>query len=148
MTSMRTWLVLAALWAFAALPGAVRESAATEGVPAAVGTKLSFPKGTATPSEVCGECHKAIYREYALGFGSDLHYQAIPTPGVSGKDAGLPENVSSTATSHALAGVDPFPMHAREAEAEGKSCNVCHFPEAFNLPDLQVSEVFKPKPRP
>jgi len=44
--------------------------------------------------------------------------------------------------------VDPFPLHAREAEAEGKSCNVCHFPEAFDLPDMEVSELFKPLPRP
>jgi hypothetical protein len=38
-------------------------------------------------------------------------------------------------------------MHAREAEAAGKSCNVCHFPEAFTLPDMRLSEIFKPTPR-
>ena len=33
---------------------------------------MQFPLGTATPSELCGACHKAIYREFATGFGSDL----------------------------------------------------------------------------
>ena len=34
-----------------------------------------YPLGTATPSEDCGVCHQAIYREYAFGFGSDLAIQ-------------------------------------------------------------------------
>jgi hypothetical protein len=107
---------------------------------------VSFPEGTATPSAVCGACHQAIYREYALGFGSDIRYRDMGA--AKEKKLHLPANVSSTATSHAMAGVDPFPVHAREAEQGGKSCNVCHFPEAFELPDLEVSEVFKPKARP
>ena len=108
---------------------------------------VTFPQGTVTPSEVCGECHKAIYREFALGFGSDIHNRgvALKTPREQGLD--LPAHVSSTATAHAMAGVDPFPIHAREAEEEGRSCNVCHFPEAFEIPDMDVAEVFKPKPR-
>ena len=40
------------------------------------GTELTFPKGTGTPSVECGECHQAIYREYAFGFGTDLAYKA------------------------------------------------------------------------
>ncbi|HEY6838015.1 MAG TPA: hypothetical protein VI389_04655 [Geobacteraceae bacterium] len=110
--------------------------------------KIDFPQGTATPSEVCGACHKAIYREFAFGFGSDLHYREMPLKTAKETGLALPENVSSAATSHALAGVDPFPIHARDAEMEGKSCNVCHFPEAFAIPDMQVSEIYKPKPRP
>jgi hypothetical protein len=107
---------------------------------------MTFPLGTATPAEACGECHKAIYREFTLGFGSDIQNRDIR----SSRDRGLslPANVSSTATAHALAGVAPFPIHAREAEEEGKSCNVCHFPEAFEIPDMDVTEVFKPVPRP
>ena len=108
-------------------------------------TMVHFPEGTATPSAVCGSCHQAIYREYALGFGSDIRYRETHVS--KDKALHLPANVSSTATSHAMAGVDPFPVHSREAEQGGKSCNVCHFPEAFDLPDLEVSEVFKPKPR-
>ena len=42
----------------------------------------------------------------------------------------------------------PVTIHARETEADGKSCNVCHFPEAFALPDMEINEIFKPKPRP
>jgi hypothetical protein len=114
----------AVLLAFTAVSGGAASSPAAASAATGAGNKLSFPKGTATPSEVCGECHRAIYREFAFGFGSDLHYRGVPLQGKGGPDANLPENVSSTATSHALAGVDPFPVHAREAEAEGKSCNV------------------------
>lgn len=114
-------------------------------VPSAI--SVTFPRGTATPSEVCGECHKAIYREYAFGFGGDSHALDMASP-AGRRTITHPSNVSSMATAHALAGADQFPRHARESEAEGKSCNVCHFPEAFNLPDLNVSEVFKPTPRP
>jgi hypothetical protein len=109
---------------------------------------VTFPLGTATPSEVCGECHKAIYREFAFGFGSDSRSREMRPAAAGNHGNGRTANVSTTATAHAVAGVDPFPLHAREAEAEGKSCNVCHFPEAFDLPDMDVSELFKPRPRP
>ena len=115
--------------------------------PVSATVTVKFPLGTATPSEVCGECHKAIYREYAFGFGGDNNVQDIAAV-ISGKrDINHPSNVPSPTTAHAMAGTDSFPRHARESEADGKSCNVCHFPEAFNLPDLNVSEIFKPKPR-
>lgn len=114
-------------------------------VPASV--TVTFPQGTATPSEVCGECHKAIYREYAFGFGGDSHARDAAVSPSGKRDISHPSNVSSMATAHAVAGADPFPKHARENEADGTSCNVCHFPEAFNLPDMNVSDVFKPKPR-
>ncbi|MBT0654643.1 CxxxxCH/CxxCH domain-containing protein [Geomobilimonas luticola] len=109
---------------------------------------VTFPLGTATPSEVCGACHKAIYREFALGFGSDIRNRGVALKSPHEQRLDLPANVSSTTTAHAMAGVDPFPIHAREAEEEGKSCNVCHFPEAFEIPDMDVAEVFKPAPRP
>ncbi len=107
-----------------------------------------FPKGTATPSEVCGECHKAIYKEFAFGFGSDLQYKDITLKSPQDKRLKLPANVSATATAHAFAGVDPFPIHARGLENEGQSCNVCHFPEAFVLPEMENLEIAKPKARP
>lgn len=114
-------------------------------VPATI--TVTFPLGTSTPSEVCGACHKAIYREYAFGFGGDSHAREI-TASPSGK-RGIthPSNVSSMVTAHSLASTDPFPSHASDVEAEGTSCNVCHFPEAFNLPDLNVSEIYRPKAR-
>lgn len=109
---------------------------------------VNFPLGSATPSEVCGECHKAIYLEFAAGFGSDIH-EGVGRSGMTrGSGVAIPSNLSPTGTAHAIAGVDPFPIHAREAEMEGKACNVCHFPEAFALPDMELSEVFRPKPRP
>lgn len=108
---------------------------------------MSFPDGTSTSSKSCGVCHKAIYREFAFGFGSDIKYK--PTTTVkSGEKLDIPANVSATATAHALAGVEPFPIHSREAEEEGKSCNVCHFPEPFAIPDMNALEMVKPKARP
>ena len=109
---------------------------------------MSFPEGTATPSETCGGCHKAIYREFAFGFGSDIHYKPTTVPTKPGEKLAMPAKVSDTATAHAFAGVEPYPVHAREAEEEGRSCNVCHFPEPFAIPDINVPEMTKPKARP
>lgn len=109
---------------------------------------MSFPEGTATPSETCGGCHKAIYREFAYGFGSDIKYKPTTILTKEGERLRTPANVSATATAHAFAGVEPYPIHAREAEEEGKSCNVCHFPEPFAIPDMSIAEMTKPKARP
>lgn len=114
-------------------------------VPATITVK--FPQGTATPSEVCGECHKAIYREYAFGFGGDSHVRDASATTSGKRSISHPSNVSSMVTAHVLNGSDPFPRHAFENEANGTSCNVCHFPEAFNLPDLNLSEAVTPKTR-
>jgi hypothetical protein len=110
--------------------------------------QMMFPEGTATPSETCGACHKAIYREFAFGFGSDIHYNPTTIPSKPSEKITMPANVSATATAHSFAGVEPYPIHAREAEEEGKSCNVCHYPEPFAIPDMNVPEMTKPKARP
>lgn len=107
-----------------------------------------FPEGTATPSEECGVCHDAIYREFAAGFGGDLQYKRIVYGSSPGRVLTMPAGLSSTGSLHALAGTDPFPIHAREAEEEGRSCNVCHFPQAFELPDIDKPDIAKPQPRP
>src|SRR6516165_8169038 len=109
---------------------------------------MAFPQGTATPAETCGACHKAIYREFAFGFGSDIHYQPTTIPSKPSEMLTMPAKVAATATAHAFAGVEPYPIHSREAEEEGKSCNVCHFPEPFAIPDIDVPEMTKPKARP
>jgi hypothetical protein len=75
-----------------------------------------FSEGTATSSEECGSCHVAIYREYAMGFGGDTKYRGIVYQSTKDTTLTLPANVSSTATAHALAGLDPFPVHARGVE--------------------------------
>lgn len=111
-------------------------------------TVLDFPEGTATPSENCGVCHQAIYREFAEGFGGDLQYKRVVYGSSPGRVLTSPGTVSSTATLHAAAGTDPFPLHARDAEEEGRACNVCHFPEPFDIPDIDSLEIAKPKPRP
>ena len=109
---------------------------------------VQFPQGTATPSEFCGACHKAIYREFSEGFGADLQYGEILYESPEGKKIiGMPAKTSMP-TLHALAGTDPFPMHARTVEAGGRSCNVCHFPEPFDIPDINKAEIAKPKGRP
>jgi hypothetical protein len=113
-----------------------------------VGKIVTFPLGTATPPEVCGACHVAIYREYAMGVGGDIQYQGIIYKSVQDKMLTLPASVSTTATAHALAGLNPFPVHARDIERGGASCDVCHFPLAFEIPDLENIEVGKPLPRP
>ncbi len=109
---------------------------------------LQFPQGTATPSEFCGACHKAIYREYAEGFGADLQYGEVLYESPEGKKIiGMPAKTSMP-TLHAMAGTDPFPMHARTIEEGGRSCNVCHFPQPFEIPDINKAEIAKPKGRP
>lgn len=62
----------------------------------AASTAPEFPLGTATPSELCGACHQAIYREFATGFGSDLEYKAIVYQSAAGRPLTLPANVSGT----------------------------------------------------
>ncbi len=109
---------------------------------------MSFPEGTATPAIKCGACHKAIYREFAFGFGSDIHYKPTTLPTKEGEKLTMPASVSGTPTAHAFAGMEPYPIHAREAEEAGKSCNVCHFPEPFAIPDMNTVEMVKPKARP
>lgn len=108
---------------------------------------LNFPQGTATPSENCGGCHKAIYREFAFGFGSDIHYKPTTIPQKEDEAIPMPAGVSATATAHAFAGAEQYPVHAREAEEEGRSCNVCHYPEPFVIPAADVAEMTKPKAR-
>src|SRR6266702_4644131 len=100
--------------------------------------EVTFPEGTATPSETCGACHKAIHREFAFGYKSDIHYKPTTIPTKESEKLTIPAKVSATATAHAFAGVEPYPIHAREAEEEGKSCNVCHFPEPLAIPDINT----------
>jgi hypothetical protein len=104
--------------------------------------------GAATPSEECGACHMAIYREYAMGFGGDLTYKGIVYRSPQDRILTLPAGVSTGGTAHSLAGLDPFPVHARGVEKGGQSCNVCHFPLAFQIPDLENIEIGRPQPRP
>lgn len=111
-------------------------------------SELDFPKGTATPSVECGECHQAIYREYAFGFGSDLVYRPMAPKTAIDALLSLKGRVSSMGTAHSISGVDPWPIHARGDEMGGKSCNVCHYPEPFELPELDKLEIQRPKARP
>ncbi len=60
----------------------------------------------------------------------------------------MPAGTSVAASAHAVAGTDPWPAHAREAEEEGRRCNVCHFPQPFAIPERSSAEIVKPQPRP
>ncbi len=107
-----------------------------------------FPQGTATPSEDCGKCHRAIYREFAYGFGADLKFGGMVLQSLREDQLFLPGNFAPGATAHSVAGVDPFPIHARETESKGRSCNVCHYPQPFMIPSLDSPETAKPAARP
>jgi nitrate/TMAO reductase-like tetraheme cytochrome c subunit len=104
----------------------------------ALAEELTFPQGTATPSETCGECHGAIYREYTLGIGSDNHSAHSQTKRVG--NISMPAKVSSSGTAHASAlcetvGSDNNNFH----------CNSCHFPDPFNLTDRGANPQVQPK---
>jgi hypothetical protein len=115
---------------------------------AAAAAAQDFPEGTATSSELCGACHQAIYREFSEGFGADFQYGEVLYESPAGKKVlGMPAK-ASVGTLHSISGAEPFPIHARTTEEEARSCNVCHFPQAFEIPDMNVSEIAKPKPRP
>jgi nitrate/TMAO reductase-like tetraheme cytochrome c subunit len=94
---------------------------------------ITFPQGSATPSETCGACHNAIYREYTLGIGSDLH--GTSTPASQRRPEGVPANASSTATAHASSG-----FHTKELDGKMVgNCNVCHFPDSFNISESDAT---------
>ncbi|HMK37258.1 MAG TPA: hypothetical protein VK463_19445 [Desulfomonilaceae bacterium] len=113
-----------------------------------VSKSKDFPQGTATPSAECGECHQAIYREYAFGFGSDIAYKPMAYKDPKEQLLSLPGRVLTAGSAHSFAGNDPWPVHARDIETGGKSCNVCHYPEPFDIPDLDKPEIERPKARP
>ncbi len=113
----------------------------------AAGPPISFPLGTATPSEVCGECHGAIYFEHAFGFGADLKWKPIIYRSLDEPLLSIPHPFADTGTAHHLAGVDPWPIRAREVENNGASCNVCHYPQPLELPDLNTPVIANPPPR-
>ncbi len=106
-----------------------------------------FPQGTATPSAECGECHQAIYHEYAFGFGSDITCQPMGYKDTKQELLSLPGRLLTAGSAHSIAGNDPRPA-ARDIDTEVKSCNVCHHPEPFDIPDLDNSEIEPPKERP
>jgi hypothetical protein len=129
---------------------AVLALADTGGVSRAQGAAatLDYSKGAAIPPEACGTCHIAIYREYATGFGSDMKYRGMVYRAADDKLLALPPNISNSRSAHAFAGMDPFPIHAREAERSGEACNVCHFPKLFQIPEVDTPETGRPEPRP
>lgn len=94
------------------------------------------PAGYEISSELCGACHQAIYREFEYGFGADIRYPGMVLRSSQEPRLHLPANVSAGATAHATAGVDLFPIHARDVEEEGRSCDVCHYPQAFAIPPI------------
>lgn len=98
---------------------------------------LTFPLGTATPSETCGACHSAIYREYTLGTGSDnrsAHAQA------NHGNPAMPAKASSSATAHATALAE-----SRGQDKKDFYCDSCHFPDPFNITGKGADGKLKPK---
>lgn len=141
-------ILAAALAAFLALGAPLSGNAAdTSAPPAAAVAKLQFPAGTATPSELCGACHKAIYREYSAGEGTDLHWKGMKLQPSSKKLLNFASGVTRSGTAHSVAGTDPFPLEARRVEEDGKECDVCHFPKPFEYPDMAKAVFEKVVPR-
>ena len=109
---------------------------------------VQFPLGTATPSEVCGRCHQAIFQEVTEGFGADLDFREIVYEAPTGQTLIRLPRSAPVSTLHAIAGTDPFPLHARDIEAAGRSCTVCHYPQPFEILDIDIADVPTPIPRP
>jgi hypothetical protein len=112
---------------------------------------MEFPEGTATPSELCGACHQAIYKEHSEGFGSDLHWADMKNypssePAVAMLE-GVSQGVSRSVTAHGAAGTNPWPLDAVKVEEHGKKCNVCHYPQPLEYPDINARDIGTPKPR-
>jgi len=120
------------------------ENSATAASPAAL---LDFPEGTATPSDQCGACHQTIYKEYSEGAGSDLHWAEMKLLSLKDKALAFPKGSSLSPTAHSVAGTDPFPLEAMQVEENGKRCNVCHYPQPIEYPDMAATKIEKAKPR-
>ncbi len=133
-------------YAFGGAPDKASSNSVVKKDPAK-GPSLGFVFGTGTPSEVCGECHSAIYNEHALGIGADLIWKPMVNQSIGESLLTLPPGFSPNATAHHLAGVDPWPIRAREVENGGAACNVCHFPEPLQIPDINVPTVSDPPSR-
>ncbi|GFO55366.1 hypothetical protein GMSM_23730 [Geomonas sp. Red276] len=106
--------------------------------PLAFAEDLTFPQGSATPSETCGECHGAIYREYLLGVGSDTH--SAHARGKDGSAIALPAKVSSSPTAHATALTE-----SRGVNVKDFHCSSCHFPDPFDLKNGGANPKVEPK---
>jgi hypothetical protein len=76
-----------------------------------------------------------------------MKYPGVTLRRIGDKVLEMPAGTSVAASAHAVAGTDPWPIHAREAEEEGRKCNVCHFPQPFAIPAPTELEVTKPAPR-
>jgi len=112
---------------------------------------LDFPDGTATASEQCGACHQSIYKEFSEGFGGDLQWADMknypPSEPAVKMLEGVAKGMARSPTAHAAAGNDPWPLDAIAVEEHGKKCNVCHYPQPLEYPNLAAAEIHRPKPR-
>jgi hypothetical protein len=108
---------------------------------------IFWPYGAATTSEFCGVCHASIYQEHAFGVGTDAVWKPMILTSLDESPMTLPADMPKTASAHHAAGVDPWAIRAREVENGGASCNVCHYPEAFALPDINTPVIDAPTPR-
>src|SRR5262249_52001208 len=77
-----------------------------------------------------------------------LTFKPMVLKSASEPPAPIPSSHANSGTAHHLAGVDPWPILARNFESGGQSCNVCHYPEAFEIPDIDAPAIQKPVPRP
>lgn len=101
---------------------------------------ITFPNGSATSSETCGECHKEIYLEYTMGVGGDNRSEHTMMRAMSGDAAWVPARVSSSASAHATSG-----EHIKGVGDEKKGyCSSCHSPKPFAIDKMESVEKVKP----
>ena len=118
-------------WGDRSLARAHQQLVAADTKKTATGSEArDFPQGTGTPSAECGECHQAIYREYAYGFGTDVAYKSPKEELLS-----LSGRVLTAGPAHSVSGTRPEPTHGQDIKTKHTSCSVCHYPEPFDLPD-------------
>jgi Cytochrome c3 len=64
------------------------------------------------------------------------------------KTLAFPKGNLPSPTAHSVAGTDPWPLEAMQVEENGKQkCNVCHYPQAMEYPDMAATKIAPPKPR-
>lgn len=118
-----------------ALPAITFAAAPPRQAPAEITVK--FPKGTATPDEECGVCHRSFYNEYKFGYDR--------LAGAPQGDHTKPPAPPVTTSATKIAAPDDTPSHAAEATSLGLACGSCHSPEAFALPEMDLPEGSRPK---
>lgn len=125
------------LAAIAALATPAMATAAAPPKPPTTEITVKFPRGTATPDEECGVCHRTTFNEYHFG------YERIAVS--SQEDHSKPPVAPASASTTRKAMSPEIPSHGPEAESLGLACGSCHAPEPFAMPEMDLADAVRPK---